>query len=74
MHWTTVVHSGRAEGPPLAHPLWCRESTTPATLSDPGTHRGRVERPPLAHPLWCRETAASATCPSMWGLPRSPTC
>eukprot|EP00959_Pyramimonas_sp_CCMP1952_P295176 6173477-Pyramimonas_sp.AAC.1 len=60
MHWTTVVQSGRGEEPPLAHPLGCRESTTPATLSDPGTHSGRGEHHPLAHPLWCRETAAPA--------------
>eukprot|EP00959_Pyramimonas_sp_CCMP1952_P205505 4297647-Pyramimonas_sp.AAC.1 len=51
------MHRGRTERPPHAHPLWRRESATPATPSGPGTHRGRAERPPPAHPLWCREKA-----------------
>eukprot|EP00959_Pyramimonas_sp_CCMP1952_P062856 1314447-Pyramimonas_sp.AAC.1 len=33
--WTTVVHSGRPQGPPPAHPLWCRESATPAVPGRP---------------------------------------
>eukprot|EP00959_Pyramimonas_sp_CCMP1952_P473499 9501847-Pyramimonas_sp.AAC.1 len=55
MPWTTVVHSGRAQGPPLAQPPWCRESATPATRYESETDR---ETTPSAPPVVSRKCHA----------------
>eukprot|EP00959_Pyramimonas_sp_CCMP1952_P332790 6968937-Pyramimonas_sp.AAC.1 len=42
---TTVADSGRAQGPPRAHPLWCRQNATPAVTWSTDTGSGRSQGP-----------------------------
>eukprot|EP00959_Pyramimonas_sp_CCMP1952_P067701 1413017-Pyramimonas_sp.AAC.1 len=53
MPWTTVVHNGRAQRPPPAQPLWCRERATPATLYESETDRETTPSAPLAMSRKC---------------------